>query len=319
MLLKHRRLLMQMGGDKGIRAVCFEADGDQTVSITKNGSAPTLTMQYSYDGISWNAWDLSALSFGGSKKVYVRGVGNTRFASSTSAYNSFTFGTDALVYASGIVETLLSWQRGISPYSTGYVFYKLFYGQTALCSAKGLIFSSSNITGHAYDSMFYGCTSLLDCPESLPSTLTGSYNCCSMFYNCSSLTAAPELPATTLTDRCYREMFYGCSSLTTAPELPATTLKIDCYRSMFRGCSSLTTAPELPATTLADTCYLGMFYGCTKLNSVRCRAKVTANRATDNWLYRTASNGTFYGYSEYGWESGTSGKPSKWTFVELTD
>ena len=424
MLLKHRRLLMQMGEDKGIRAVCFEADGDQTVSITKSGSAPTLTMQYSYDGISWNAWDLSALSFGGSKKVYVRGVGNTRFASGSSAYNHFTFGTDALVYVSGIVETLLSWQRGISPYSNSYVFYRLFYGQTALCSAKGLIFSSSNITSYAYHSMFYGCTSLLDCPESLPATLTGTYNCRSMFYNCSSLTAAPELPATTLADscyydmfrgcsslttapelpattldnhcyynmfrdcsslttapelpattlkkycyeymfyncsslttapelpattlavncykdmfygcsslttvpeslpattlveQCYEDMFYGCSSITTAPELPATTLAERCYFFMFEGCSSLTTAPELPATTLADTCYFGMFYGCTNLNSVRCRAKVTANRATDNWLYRTASNGTFYGYSEYGWESGASGKPSKWNFVELTD
>ena len=131
-------------------------------------------MQYSYNGRSWRDWDLSALSFGGSKKVYVRGVGNTRFARSTSAYNSFTFGTSALVYTSGIIETLLDWETEISSYSTTYVFYRLFYGQTALCSAKGLIFSSSNITGYAYHSMFYGCTSLLDCPESLPATLTGT-------------------------------------------------------------------------------------------------------------------------------------------------
>ena len=345
-LLLRRRQLLIRGEEKGIRAVCFEADGDQTVSITKSGSAPTLTMQYSYNGRSWSDWDLSALSFGGSKKVYVRGVGNTRFASSTSAYNSFTFGTDALVYVSGIVETLLSWSRGISSYRYSCVFYKLFYGQTALCSAKNLIFSSSNITSYAYHSMFYGCTSLLDCPESLPSTLTGSNNCNSMFYNCSSLTTAPKLPATTLADRCYKDMFYNCSSLTTAPEslpattlvgrcyedmfhncsslttapkLPATTLAERCYFYMFEGCSSLTTAPELPATTLADTCYFGMFYGCSNLNSVRCRAKVTADRATASWLYRTASNGTFYGYSEYGWESGTNGIPRKWTFVELTD
>ena len=267
-LLLRRRQLLIRGEEKGIRAVCFEADGDQTVSITKSGSAPTLTMQYSYNGRSWLDWDLSALSFGGSKKVYVRGVGNTRFASSTSAYNSFTFGTDALVYVSGIVETLLSWSRGISSYRYSCVFYKLFYGQTALCSAKNLIFSSSNITSYAYHSMFYGCTSLLDCPESLPSTLTGSNNCNSMFYNCSSLTTAPELPATTLADRCYKDMFYYCSSLTTAPEsLPATTLKIDCYREMFHNCSSLTTAPELPATTLYDYCYYSMFYNCSSLTT----------------------------------------------------
>ena len=423
MLLKHRRLLMQMGGGKDVRAVCFQADGDQTVSITASGSAPTLTMQYSYNGRSWRDWDLSALSFGGSKKVYVRGVGNTRFASSTSAYNSFTFGTDALVYASGIVETLLDWESEISSYSATYVFYRLFYGQTALCSAKGLIFSSSNITGYAYHSMFYGCTSLLDCPESLPSTLTGSFNCPRMFYNCSSLTAAPELPATTakyscyygmfyncssltaapalpattlenncywgmfyncsslttapelpattlayycykdmfynctslttapelpattLEDRCYDSMFYNCSSLTTAPVLPATTLAAECYEHMFTSCTSLTAAPELPATTLADYCYRYMFHDCTSLisapelpattlaeecyynmfclcralKSITCRAKITANQATRDWLESASSTGTFYGYSEYGWESGESGIPSGWTFVELTD
>ena len=423
MLLKHRRLLMQMGGDKDVRAVCFQADGDQTVSITKSGSAPTLTMQYSYNGRSWRDWDLSALSFGGSKKVYVRGVGNKRFASSTSAYNSFTFGTSALVYTSGIIETLLDWETEISSYSTTYVFYRLFYGQTALCSAKGLIFSSSNITGYAYHSMFYGCTSLLDCPESLPATLTGTYNCHSMFYKCRSLTAAPVLPAMTLTNYCYAYMFYYCRSLTaapelpattlanycysymfgdtnfttppvlpattlakecyghmfssssirtapelpattlaercyfgmfnscfdywptTAPKLPATTLATECYYSMFAYCSSLTDAPELPATTLAEGCYRDMFNRCTSLtaapelpattlerycydqmfqkcsnlNSIRCRAEVSATSATYRWLYQTAANGTLYGYSKYGWTSGTDGIPSGWTFVELTD
>lgn len=294
-LLLRRRQLLIRGEEKDVRAVCFKADGNQTVSITKsNTTPPTITMQYSYDGTSWNDWDLSALPFGGSKKVYVRGVGNKRFASGLYACNTFTFSTNALVYASGIVETLLDWETEISSYNSDFVFGRLFYKQTALRSAKGLVFSSSNITRYAYYSMFYGCTSLLDGPESLPATLTGTYNCYQMFEGCSRLTTAPDLPATTLTNVCYERMFYGCSSLTTAP--------------------------ELPATTLAQECYYYMFFRCTNLNYIKCRAKVTASRATSYWLYDVATSGTFYGYSEYKWTSNTgNGIPSGWTFIKLTD
>ena len=242
LLLRRRELLLQRQEGMNIRAVCFEADGDQTVSITKNDSAPTLTMQYSYDGVSWENWDLSTgLQFGGSTKVYVRGVGNTRFASNTFAYNSFTFGTDAFVYVSGIIETLLDWETDILSYSTTYVFYNLFYNQAALRSAKGLIFSASNMTSDAYSGMFQYCGSLLYGPESLP------------------------------------------------------------------------------ATTLAKDCYAGMFMYCTNLNYIRCHAKNSNTGATDNWLYRAASNGTLYGYSEYGWASDESGIPSGWTFVQSTE
>ena len=52
LLLRRRNLLLGKQEVGNIRAVCFEADGDQTVAITKNGSAPAITMQYSYNGRS---------------------------------------------------------------------------------------------------------------------------------------------------------------------------------------------------------------------------------------------------------------------------
>lgn len=70
---------------------------------------------------------------------------------------------------------------------------------------------------------------------------TGCYN--SMFYGCSSLITAPVLAATTLRDGCYRFMFQGCTSLTTAPELKVTTIssfgRTNTYESMFIGCTNL--------------------------------------------------------------------------------
>lgn len=159
-----------------------------------------------------------------------------------------------------------------------------FFNNTGLISAKKLILPATTLIEANYQSMFQGCTSLVDAPEILPATtLTEScYEC--MFQDCTSLVTAPELPATTLAPYCYQNMFMCCSSLVTAPELPATTLADSCYYGMFGtysnrpGCVSLTTAPELPATTLAPHCYHGMFQGCTKItNNIELPATVLAD------------------------------------------
>lgn len=293
LLLRRRNLLMRKQEEEmNIRAVCFEADGEQTVAITKQGSAPAITMQYSYDGKTWDAWDLSALPFGGQTKVYVRGVGNVNF-STYGNKNTFTFGTDAYVYVSGIAEALLDGENEVAKYSKQYTFSSLFYNQTALREADRLRFEAIRNSEQCYESMFKGCSNLL---------------------------SAPELPATILGYSPYRYMFKDCSSLVKAPSiLPATTLHSWTYGGMFQNCSSLIDAPELPAETLEQSCYYQMFSGCTSLKTVRCRAKVTASNATYQWLYGVKTAGTFYGHSEYGWESGTSGIPTTWTFEELTD
>ena len=51
-------------------------------------------------------------------------------------------------------------------------------------------------------------------PPKLPATTLANYCYNSMFYGCSSLVQAPELPATTLADFCYSGMFRDCTSLT---------------------------------------------------------------------------------------------------------
>ena len=347
LLLRRRNLLIKE--QENIRAVCFMADGEQTVAITKVGAAPNITMQYSYNGKTWDTWDLSPLSFGDSTKVYVRGVGNTSFGSYSSKYNTFVFGTDAYVYVSGIIESLLDGENEVLVLNSSYMFMNLFSKQTALRSVENLKFEAQTIESNKsfiYGSMFSGCINLLYAPKILPAqNLLGGYcygsmfeDCTSlitapklpattvsrsayqyMFQRCTSLVNAPELPATTLDTTCYQYMFQGCTSLINAPKLPATTLANQCYQYMFRGCTSLINVPELPATTLRGGCYLYMFEGCKKLNTIRCRAKVTATNATRLWLSGVKTLGTLYGYSEYGWSSDASGIPSGWEFVELTD
>lgn len=293
LLIRRRNLLIRKQEEEmNIRAVCFKADGEQTVAITKVGSAPAITMQYSYDGVNWDAWDLSALPFGGNTKVYVRGVNNARFATINTS-NTFTFGTDSYVYVSGIAEALLNGESEVLQYSTQYTFKTLFKGQTALREADRLRFEAMSNSEYCYQSMFNGCSNLL---------------------------SAPDLPATKLGYSSYRSMFSGCTSLVTAPSiLPATTFLNWAYGYMFSGCTSLVNAPELPVETLTKSCYYQMFSGCTNLKTIRCHAKVKAPDATYIWLNGVTTSGIFYGYSEYGWSSGASGIPTTWTFEELTD
>ena len=293
LLLRRRNLLIRKQEEElNIRAVCFKADGEQTVAITKVGSAPAITMQYSYDGVTWNAWDLSALPFGGSTKVYIWGR-NTKFASSSSNYNMFTFGTDSYVYVSGIVESLLDGENEVLNIPS-YSLSRLFYNQTALRSVKNLRFEAISIAEYAYSYMFYKCSSLLYAPKVLPAN---NFSGKQVYFN----------------------MFGNCMSMITAPELPATKLTVRCYYYMFSGCTSLVNAPELPATELVNYCYEFMFRDCTSLKTIRCRAKKTATQATNRWLAGVTTAGTFYGHSEYSWATGESGIPSGWEFVELTD
>ena len=295
LLIRRRNLLLRKQEEgMNIRAVCFEADGEQTVAITKVGSAPAITMQYSYDGVTWESWGLSDLPFGGETKVYVRGVSNVQLGTDIDNYNTFTFSSNAYVYVSGIVESLLDGENEVPTIENSYSLCSLFDSQSSLRSVKNLRFEAISICDHAYFGMFYNCSNLLYAPKVLPANnFSGS--------------------------DVYSFMFSGCTSMITAPKLPATTLSDSCYSYMFQGCRSLVNAPELPATTLSSSCYYNMFYNCTSLKTIRCRAKVKASSATSNWMSGVKTAGTIYGYSEYGWATGASGIPSGWEFVELTD
>ena len=293
-ILLRRRNLLICKQEKNIRAVCFEADGEQTVAITKVGSAPAITMQYSYDGVNWESWDLTPLPFGGDTKVYVRGVNNAYLGVNNKTFNYITFGTDAFVYVSGVAESLLDGENEVLTYNYTGILRNLFYQQTALRSAERLRFEAMSVSINklaVYAYMFYGCTNLLFAPKSI--SLATPYAC--------------------------SNMFNGCTNLVTAPELPAKYVERYCYQRMFFGCSSLVNAPELPAETLTEYCYDVMFAYCVAIKTIRCRAKSGISSATNYWLEKASNSGTFYGHSEYGWASGTSGIPSGWEFVELTD
>ncbi len=216
---------------KNINALKFVSNGVSAISLTKNGncrSTHSISLEYSYNGVDWSYWDLSALTININNTLYIRGY-NPSGLSYNDIFYIFAIEGDN-VSCSGNIMSLIDYENLPDTIPCGICFYGLFENCATLTTAPEL--PATKLTRFCYSYMFSGCYSLV---------------------------TAPELPATELADYCYYRMFDGCSSLKTAPELLATELTEHCYSNMFNNCSSLITAPELPATKLADFCYTFMF------------------------------------------------------------
>ena len=184
------------------------------MTIKQVGITSAKVFQYSYDGVTWESWDLTPLPFGGPTKVYIRGYNQT-LSYDNKIYEYFSFSTDAYVYVSGIVESLLDGDNEVLTYGTQGILRQLFYQQKALRSVENLRFEAQSINNiSVYALMFDGCINLLYAPKVLPAqNFRANYCYQYMFRDCKSLVNAPELPAEALVDGCYQYMFSNCKSL----------------------------------------------------------------------------------------------------------
>ena len=168
--------------------LCFTAEeAGSTVAMQAVGSAPSVTLETSYDGKIWEPFTVGGTTItlpNVGDKVYFRAGegGNTAMASSTADYNKFSIITGRIA-ASGNIMSLLN--RDVP---------------------------DSIMPNYCYSNMFYRCTSLVQAPE-LPATTLANYCYNNMFWACTSLAQAPELPATTLATGCYNNMFRACEKV----------------------------------------------------------------------------------------------------------
>ncbi len=322
--------------------LCFTSTGDSTVALQPFSSSTMMgavaNLFISKNGGEWTEWDYSAVSLADGEKLEVYG---TEFRNTNTYSSGYQFVLQGKIKVSG---DLVALNNGSSVMKS-YQYASLFKKSIGLYDAANLVLPKK-VGENCYNSMFLGCTSLVNTPKLPAMTLVAScYD--SMFYGCTALTKAPDLPATTLASSCYRtmfndcgglieamdiipattlgndccsSMFYKCTSLTKAPQLPATTLANSCYSSMFSGCTSLVNAPVLPATTLVPSCYAYMFSGCSKLNYVKALfTDNSATRCTSGWLNGVASSGTFVKNAAATWNVvGANGIPEGWTVQTIT-
>ena len=303
-----------------IRSVSDAAQNE--ITLTKYGTPNDITLEYSTDdGTTWTTWssansDLDVIILAG-ETLKLRG-NNSTFSNRPDNVDGgfYHFGSSAEIAVSGNMMALLSDNVTTLP---SYCFAHAFDSAPVTTVSSDLL-PATSLGRSCYQSMFYGCTELINTPT-LPATTLVQACYQSMFSLCTSLTQVPELPATTLADSCYSGMFSGCTSLASVPSdlLHATTLAWYCYSGMFSGCTSLTTSPVLPATAMTDYCYVNMFNGCTSLNSITTYAQSWNITNSRDWVLDVSATGDFYdlgGANIPAYSSGMnrgSGRPYGWT------
>lgn len=190
-----RRLMMADIGDRPFPDYLrFTALADGTFTFTIMATITTTTFEYieysTDEGVTWvktnnvdeQIVDVTTPTITTGNSVIWRGKG-TKLATSSSSYCHFTATTDFNV--SGYVISLKKLKAEESTSISTYDYYRLFYGNTHIIDASGMILPKASNT-YSYGGMFRGCTYLQYAP---------SLNYDHMVANSS------------------REMYYGCTRL----------------------------------------------------------------------------------------------------------
>lgn len=254
-------------------------------TINSVDGAPTLNLEYSSDGKTWQNWDYKTnnITANAKERVYLRGqnegwstISGDENDLSAYQYNSIISASDAQFNIGGRLSSLFT---GNDEETDKSIIMSMIFYNSSCRDASRLIVPKNAKLSYA----FSGCSSLISAPRTLSDSILFVNQYKSTFEGCTSLTNAPQLPATTLAARCYYRLFSSCTSLTNAPQLPATTLKPFCYHSLFFGCTSLKVAPELPATSLEQYSYGSMFRECSSLlKAPKMHVTTLASECCDN-------------------------------------
>jgi len=165
----------------------FDILGNGSVGWKASNSSNTRTIQYRKNGGSWN--NITSTTSGATISV-VNGdkiefkADNTSIGSS-SYYNYFT--ATANFKVSGYLTSILDADgyKEYSTYGADNMFRYLFYNNTYLTDASGLVLPSTTRNG-CYSRMFQGCTSLKTAPDLLASNIA-TYAYYHLFDGCGSL------------------------------------------------------------------------------------------------------------------------------------
>ena len=286
------------------------------------------TVQYIKDKLHWSEFQTEAgntttITMENGETVYFRNKGSwnyddgtNRFITKFRASENHNIGGN-LYYLTGYGD---NYNPGIIEGQKG-VFSRVFQGDTKLIDASGITlstltdtsYSSSDESGHYYECMFDGCTSLVKGPSfrydttsayslsdyefrytfrncssltdigDLPGNNYGKYSYAGTFMGCTSLVYAPPMPNLKPSDHTFVSMYEGCTSLLYPPSIPSATPKTNSrfvYWAMFKNCTSLQTAPNLLATSVSISGYKEMFSGCTALVNAPEIALTSTSSAT---------------------------------------
>ena len=140
--------------------LCFTAEAvNSSVQLTAFGSAPSVTLIKSFDGVNWEDYAVGEVielpSIGKSVYLAAGEGGNNAFGASARAYHKFVI--NGLVAASGDITSILNFDSAQTTFAN-YCYVFMFDGCTGLTSAPEL--PATTLASSCYSYMFSGCTHL---------------------------------------------------------------------------------------------------------------------------------------------------------------
>lgn len=271
--------------------------------------------------ITYKTHDGQWYEFSKERPMYIYGFNPRGFTKSDTMYVQFKFNGPSKFNISGNIMGLIDGFSEVTTIPSLYCFYRLFLGVGLIYDASALRLPAKVIKGAAYYEMFKNCNNMVAGPDIDGTDNSEWGGTTGMFYGCTSLVECPKFSFEKVGTIACREMFMNCYELINPPKiLPATTLADSCYQSMFYSCHKLRFAPELPAKTLVASCYKFMFADCTELRYVKAlfTTNITNNTGyTTNWMYGVnTSTGVFVKAVDATWSlSGASGIPANWDYA----
>lgn len=308
-------------------------DSVRIVLNTPNGSTPPFTsvpiiyyssttgknfqqMEVAY-GTNNGQW----YEFSKERPMYIYGLNPGGVTKREDIYVQFQFDGTSKFNISGNIMGLIDGFNEVTKIPSLYCFYKLFWGVGLIYDASELRLPAKVIKGAAYYEMFRNCNNMVAGPDIDGTDNSEWGGTTGMFYGCTSLVECPKFSFEKVGTIACREMFMNCYELINPPKiLPATTLADSCYQSMFYSCHKIRFAPELPAKTLVNGCYKFMFADCKELRYVKAlfTTNITNNTGyTVNWMYGVdTSTGVFVKAVDATWKlPGESGIPTNWEYA----
>lgn len=259
--------------------------------------------------------------FSKERPMYIYGINPRGFSKGENLYVQFKFNGPSKFKISGNIMGLIDGFNEVTAIPSLYCFYRLFLGVGLIYDASALRLPAKVIKGAAYYEMFKNCNNMVAGPDIDGTDNSGWGGTTGMFYGCTSLVECPKFSFEKVGTIACREMFMNCYELINPPKiLPATTLADSCYQSMFYSCHKIRFAPELPAKTLVNACYKFMFADCKELRYVKAlfTTNITNNTGyTVNWMSGVnTSTGVFVKAVDATWSlSGISGIPTNWDYA----
>lgn len=140
-------------------------NASNAIKLTKTGSPPAITLQYSKNNGSWTTYNIGdTIEFNQGETVAFSGA-NEQF--STNGDNTcYKFATTGLIDLSGNIQSLLNFGT-TAPQGC---FWNLFNNCKSIVDASQLVFPATTLGKWSYAGMFYGNSNLTNASFNLPAT-----------------------------------------------------------------------------------------------------------------------------------------------------